>query len=181
MARKKKSDTDEESNGNAGHNVADIKALIRECSAEFLDIAEARKELNEQAGEMRKRLRDAGVDTNAFEYGVKVAQMDPDAKGNYLDWVRVTFETLDVGGQGALFVEEPASPVGDEQKRKARQAGHDAGFEGQPSTVNPHESKSPLRSEWHNGWLAQQAEAVAKLDPKNKPEYLAEQEAAETA
>lgn len=88
---------------NKDHNVKDLNKLIRECAKEMIAIKEQRKDLNEQAGEIRQRLRDSGVETKAFEFAVRVSEMEQEAKDNYIDWLKVSFGALGVGQQGSLF------------------------------------------------------------------------------
>lgn len=94
---------------NKQHNVKDLNKLIRECAKEMLEIKDERQDLNERAGEIRKRLRDSGVETKAFEFAVRVSEMEAEAKGNYIDWLKVSFEALGVGQQGSLFPDAAAA------------------------------------------------------------------------
>lgn len=104
---------DQGTNGaNKAHNIADVSKLIRDCAREMIEIKEARKELNERAGEIRQRLRDSGVETKAFEFAVRVSEMEQEAKGNYIDWLRVSFEALGVGQQGSLFPDDDTDREG---------------------------------------------------------------------
>lgn len=106
-------ETGKTESGNKNHNVKDLTKLIRDCSREMVDIKSQRQDLNEQAGEIRKRLREAGVETKAFEFAVRVAEMESEAKSNYCDWLKVCFEALGVGQQGSLFPEgEAPTPNG---------------------------------------------------------------------
>ena len=93
---------------NKDHNVKDLTKLIRDSAREMVEIKGARQELNERAGEIRKRLRDSGVETKAFEFAVRVSEMEQEAKDNYVDWLKVCFESLGVGQQGSLFPDAAA-------------------------------------------------------------------------
>lgn len=85
------------------HNVKNLNKLIRECAGQMVEIKRQRAELNEQAGEIRQRLKDSGVQTAAFDYAVRVSQMEQEARGEYIDSLRINFEALGIGGQGDLF------------------------------------------------------------------------------
>ncbi|MGI9490860.1 MAG: hypothetical protein ACR2QF_00380 [Geminicoccaceae bacterium] len=91
------------------HNVADLKQLIRDCCQSMCSIKAQRQELNDQAGDIRKRLKEAGVTTKAFEFSVRVYEMEGEARGNYIDWLKVCFEALGVGEQGMLFPDSEAA------------------------------------------------------------------------
>ena len=91
---------------NKDHNVADIKTLIRDCASEMNDIDDERKELNERAGEIRKRLKDSGVQIEAFQFARKLDKMEPEARDDYLDSLRINMESMGIGGQGTLFIDE---------------------------------------------------------------------------
>ena len=43
------------------HNVKDMNKIIRECRDGMIDIRQRRRDLNEEAGDIRKRLKDAGA------------------------------------------------------------------------------------------------------------------------
>lgn len=74
-------------------------ALIQECAQDMLEIKRQRAELNEQAADIRERLRDAGVQTRAFDYALRVQQMEQEARDEYMDSLRESFGALGIGGQ----------------------------------------------------------------------------------
>ena len=88
---------------NEGHNVGDLNKLIRECANEMAEIKGERAALNERAGDIRKQLTDAGVQTKAFDFACKVAGMEQEARDEYLDSLRINFEALGVGAQSEMF------------------------------------------------------------------------------
>ena len=96
---------------NVGHNVADLKKVIRDCATQMTKIKGERAELNERAGDIRERLREAGVQTQAFDFACRVQAMEQEARDEYLDSLRVNFDALGVGVQSEMFVE--AAAVGD--------------------------------------------------------------------
>ena len=96
---------------NEGHNVGDLKKLIRECANEMSEIKSERAELNERAGDIRKRLIEAGVQTKAFDFACKIHDMEEEARAAYLDSLRINFDALGVGAQSEmLFGDQPAAP-----------------------------------------------------------------------
>lgn len=85
------------------HNIADLNKLIRNCANEMRDIKKQRQELNEIAKDIRKRLRDAGVTVAAFDYALRVADMEAEPRQEYVDQLRVNFEALGIGQQSDMF------------------------------------------------------------------------------
>ena len=51
------------------------------------------------------------IETAAFEFAVRVQSMEGEAQGNYIDWLRVTFESLGIGSQGSLFPDADEAAV----------------------------------------------------------------------
>jgi len=90
---------------NEGHNVGDLKKIICECAQQMGEIKAERAELNERAGDIRTRLRDAGVQNKAFDFACKVAEMEEEARADYLDSLRINFDALGVGAQSEMFME----------------------------------------------------------------------------
>ena len=96
---------------NQGHDVNDLKKVIRECAHQMLEIIGERKELNERAGDIRKRLTEAGVQTKAFDFAVRVREMEKEAQTDYLESLQINFEALSIGAQSEMF-REAASVAG---------------------------------------------------------------------
>ena len=97
-----------------GHNVKDLKKLICECAATAVEIKQERNELNDRMADIRKRLRESGAEPKAFDFAVRLQAMETEAQGNYIDQLRVCFESLGIGSQGSLFpnADEAATPAG---------------------------------------------------------------------
>ena len=89
-----------------GHNSGDIDKLIQDSAVAMIAIVDQRKQLNDQASEIRKKLREAGVQTRAFEFAVRVHQMEDEARGSYVEWLKVGFSALGISQQGTLFPAE---------------------------------------------------------------------------
>lgn len=92
-----------------GGNVASLKKLLRECANTVVEIKAERSDLNERMADIRTRLREAGAEPRAFDFAVRLREMESEAQGNYIDQLKVCFESLGIGAQGALF------PAGDEK------------------------------------------------------------------
>ncbi len=106
---------------NQGHNVNDLKKVIRECAKEMGEIKGERAELNERAGEIRERLRNAGVQTKAFDFACKVREMEQEARDDYLDSLRINFDALGVGAQTEMFKEAAGvASNGEDKTAKAK-------------------------------------------------------------
>lgn len=84
---------------NKDHNIADVNKLIRECAKEMAEIKASRKSLNEQAGKIRERISNAGQQTKAFEFACKLAEMDIEARNEYMDSLKVANAALGIGEQ----------------------------------------------------------------------------------
>lgn len=87
-----------------------IDKVIQDAAKQMLNIRARRRELNAEAGEIRKTLKDAGVQTRAFDFSVRLMEMEQEGRDEYIDNLRQNFAALGIGEQGALFPEAaPAS------------------------------------------------------------------------
>ena len=105
MAEKMKANGAESAPGttNAKHNIANLNKVIKECAGEMLQIKRERGDLNERAGDIRTRLKEAGVQTAAFDFALRVQDMEQEARDSYLDSLQVNFDALGIGGQLSMF------------------------------------------------------------------------------
>lgn len=94
---------------NAKHNIANLNKVIKECAVEMLQIKRERGGLNERAGDIRTRLKDAGVQTAAFDFALRVQDMEQEARDSYLESLHINFDALGIGMQGDMF-----TPMADE-------------------------------------------------------------------
>lgn len=81
------------------HNVKSRNLILAEVGTQFRGIYTARKELNDQAGDLRTRLRDIGMIPKAFEDGLKRADMEQEAQAAYMDSFHEAYNALASGGQ----------------------------------------------------------------------------------
>ena len=177
MARKAKSKTNgadgkASASGNAGHNVAGLKKIIRECAQQMRAIKAQRAELNEEAATIRERLKNAGVQTKAFEYALKVADMEAEAQASYTDSLRLAAEALSIGEQL-----DWVKAVHEKQQQAAKaeseldlttinQEGVKAGLAGEDQGTNPYPDDSEAHHAWDQGWMGGQKQLAVKQGKK---------------
>ena len=92
-----------EGTSNAKHNVANLNKVIKRSAVDMLQIKRERGGLNKRAGDIRTRLKDAGVQTKAFEFAIRLQDMEQEARDSYLESLRLNFDALGIGGQGEMF------------------------------------------------------------------------------
>lgn len=138
-----------------GHNSDDMNRLINECVDGLLTIDRQRKGLNDQAGKIRKRAEEAGIDKKALMNTVALAKMEDDvARDAYENWRRRLYEArfgeLAIGGQAELF------PATEADIEAARREGQDAAVAGEPRADNPFEKDGEPAQHvaWHQGFDA---------------------------
>lgn len=85
------------------HNAAAREDIQRECRAGFRGIMAKRAELNEEAGELRKRLRDAGINVEGFMFALKVGEREQDDRDAFMDGLRESFQAMGIGEQGSFL------------------------------------------------------------------------------
>lgn len=163
MARKPKTNGDD--TATKGHNVKELYKVIRECAQEMNVIRRERQALNERAGDIRKRVKDHGIQTGSFDFAVKQAEREPEARASYLDGIRLSFEALGIGGQGDMFPPksesgEGAEPENDVEDRKAQcfDAGKTVALAGGDRDDMDFAQGSQDGEDWQAGWDAGKAE-----------------------
>lgn len=105
MAKRLKADGQarEEAGGTAKHNVQALQKVDRECAEQMLKIRQKRRELNDQAAKIRKRVKDNDLDVDTFNLAVRLLEKDVEDRDKYVDSLRFHFESLDIGEQATLF------------------------------------------------------------------------------
>lgn len=144
------------------------KTIINECVSGVLAIKKARKDLNEEMGDIRQRLRDAGIQTAAFDFAVRLKEMEQEARDNYLDGLQECYEAMALGGQiNFVAVAEKtgnaAAAGGSSDKETTHEAGRQAGLAGKPQTDNPHMKKTAPHKVWNEGWIKGQQEVIGQM------------------
>jgi uncharacterized coiled-coil DUF342 family protein len=105
MTRKKSNGNEQSLEAQAAqHNAGMRKDIMRECAESMRGIKAQRSELNEQAGDIRKRLRDCAINVKAWEAMLRLADLDDDtARNDYIDGLREAHDALMPGQTGDLF------------------------------------------------------------------------------
>ena len=138
MAEKMKANGAESAEGttNAKHNVANLTKVIKECAGEMIKIKRERGDLNERAGDIRTRLKDAGVQTAAFDFALRIQDMEQEARDDYLDSLQVNFEALGIGGQLSMFPDAASATA------KAGNSADEAPAKSKPKAKKPKVTKA---------------------------------------
>jgi uncharacterized protein (UPF0335 family) len=154
----------------AGHNSAARDRVQRECDAEMRDIETARAGLNEQAGEIRQRLRDAGVDVKVWMNVRKIKNIEDDTEREaYIDNFKESWKALKVG-EMPDWVGNRETPEGrSAMQKEARTIGREAGRAGHDRASNPHAARTKAHKEWDAGWCEGQAEIAKELGGVERP------------
>lgn len=84
-------------------NSAALEKLIQESANRLADIDAERKELNEEAAEMRAKLKDAGIMPQAFMSKYTQFKKLRTQKEGYRESEEICFEALNKMDQGVLF------------------------------------------------------------------------------
>ena len=86
------------------HNTKSRNKIITECAVEMTRIQTQRQALNEQAGDIRTRLRDSSIHVSSFMAALSIKEMgDDEARDAYLDGLSEAFEALGIGDQLTMF------------------------------------------------------------------------------
>lgn len=87
-----------------GHNAADEARIRLECAQGLRQIKAERRALNEQAQEIRERLRNNNIDVKSLEAAIRILDMkDSNARDVYVDGLRLSFEALGYGEQASML------------------------------------------------------------------------------
>jgi len=84
-------------------NSKGMEEFIQKCFQELSDIDAKRKELNDEAGDMRARLKDKGVDTNAFRDQYGFFKSGKHGREQYKESASICFDALNKMDTGELF------------------------------------------------------------------------------
>lgn len=149
-------------------NSAERAKIIQECAQAMRGIHSQRKDLNEEAGEIRERIKNLGMPVKAWEATLRVVDMDDEAaRDAFMDGMRESFQALKPG-QSVDFLDhmpkQAAAPsLRTQSGKEARTAGRQAGTTGKNSTTNPHPEGTENHAEWHGGWVEGQEEIGSEL------------------
>lgn len=141
------------------HNAKARTEIIHECAQQMLQIKKERADLNERAGEVRQRLKDANIQTAAFDYALRVAGMEDAARDAYMDSLKECFAGMSIGEQLDFI-----TAMGDDDDKPAggtiAEEGYQAGLGGVDAIKNPYKDGSDAATTWLDNWKKGQAAAV---------------------
>jgi hypothetical protein len=123
-----------------GHNLKARAEITNECAAGMRAIKAERQELNERAGDIRQRLKDAGISVEAFNYAQRIAEKDGEDRDAYMDAVHEQFMARGIGHQADLF-KDPERGEGEKDDPrpnflKEKTAAHDTETEQADATTH---------------------------------------------
>lgn len=142
---------------NKDHNIAHVNATIRKCRDEMLEIRAERRELNERAGDIRKRIKDMGENPKLFEANLTIYEMEAEDRARHMDSFRIIYEAMNQGDQldwiGAADGDGQQSNGGAGQttEAEANAAGVKAGLAGAEAKENPFGKTTKLGKAWESG------------------------------
>lgn len=146
------------------HNAKARTEIIHECAQQMLQIKKERADLNERAGEVRQRLKDANIQTAAFDYALRVAGMEDAARDAYMDSLKECFAGMSIGEQLDFITaaENSSKPIGGDAPAGGTIAeeGYQAGLGGVDAIKNPYKDGSDAATTWLDNWKKGQAAAV---------------------
>lgn len=90
-------------------NLSSTKKVLAECAAGFRRIDKQRADLNEEAGELRERCRNQGIDPKWLLTAIRVADMEVEDRAKADESYAIAREALGTGLQRSLF-----ETIGDE-------------------------------------------------------------------
>lgn len=85
------------------HDAGARRTIILGCTTEMKAIIAERVSLNERAGDIRQRLKDAGIDVKSWMVAIKLEEMGRDDRDAYLTNLAEHMSALGIGEQGNLF------------------------------------------------------------------------------
>ena len=121
------------------HDAGTRARISMECATEMKAILAERGTLNERAGDIRQRLKDAGMDVKSWMVAIRLEAMGQDDRDAYLTNLQEHMAALGIGEQGSLFPDPAIKKARDQDfgdgadvrpshlKEKERLAGEPAG------------------------------------------------------
>jgi uncharacterized protein (UPF0335 family) len=187
MAQRGKSNGNGQADGEAPEALSGASAELLDRLpnvAARIDSAKAKSDdARSDLGHIYHQAEEDGFHRRALKEAVRLRNMEPDKRNDYLASLNAYCDKLGVWDQGAMY-EEPRPPRppdgmpvelsdGDKERLAKRTAegnqdaagythevGRQAGLEGKNSTDNPWPEGVKAHDTWHKGWLAGQEELV---------------------
>ena len=153
----------------AGVNLDRLVKLAERYETKQAKVAELRGDV----GSVIKEVEDLGFNKAAFKLAVKLRNMEPEKRQDFLSSLNAYCDKLGVWAQSELF-DDAAQGVGPENGKgdaeiPPREAGKKAGFKGEPIANNPHDPDTSDHDEWDRGWTDGQAARVgATIKPTHE-------------
>ena len=120
-------------------------------------------------GTIYKEAEDLGFNRGALKLALKLRNMEPEKRTDFLSSLNAYCDKLGVFAQSDLFGDTPTGVGPDESGGSkaptvnvAQLQGEKAGKAGQRIDDNPYDESTPQRSAWDAGWIEGQAEAVRR-------------------
>lgn len=156
-----------------GIAVADKREKILAASRNIANLKTRRTSINEEIASIRADLQAIGIEKGAFDWSLRLLEMDPDDREAMLDSLGIALEAYGLGRQSDLFgggekPEGDAKPSNDafDQNDAAEREGFKAGSEGQFRAANPHAPDAPEHEPWNQGWDRAQRMRAEEMTPK---------------
>jgi hypothetical protein len=89
-----------------GHNLNELKKIIREVATVDLDLKARIKKLRAEGSEARARLKEHGIKIADYRAALRYYELEGDDRDEALDGLRLAFLALKIGVQADLFPEE---------------------------------------------------------------------------
>lgn len=94
---------------NEGHDVADLRELIREVAREVIPLEERKAEIQAKITKVKAPLKARGIAMAQFNVALRFYKLQGNERIDILDTLYICFEALDIDGQGDLFREPESS------------------------------------------------------------------------
>lgn len=94
MAKPLTPETGAVDNMKTGDNAEARDGIITECAEGLARIRATRRGLNEEAADIRKRVKDAEISTEAVDRGVRLLEREEEAREAYLEQEQLVFAAL---------------------------------------------------------------------------------------
>lgn len=156
-----------------------LPKLADEISAKKQKVSDA---ATDHAG-IYKRAEKMGFHKKALKDAVKLRDMEPAKRNDYLASLNTYLDKLGVNDQGDLWADAPRG-VGPNNgggetvsDNAAHLQGEKAGKRGERADTNPYPADAAAHGKWAEGWMAGQTEAVRRnikpLDPGSETQASA--------
>lgn len=148
-----------------GVNLDKLTKLAERWESKKSQADDARSDL----GTIAKEVEDLGFNRAAFKLTMKLRNMEPDKRNDFLSSLNAYCDFFKIFGQADLWGDAPTgvgpnNGAGDEavSENAAHLQGEKAGKRGDRADSNPHAEGTPANAAWLAGWGEGQGEAVRR-------------------